>query len=52
MIKVRLECDGSWVSEDDIEVTNVEEDIQGRDVVAFDCPRCGETHTSLRVGRG
>ena len=32
---------------DDVKVVNVEEDIQGRDVLFFECPVTGEVTKSL-----
>lgn len=48
-IKVRL-CDGSAVPETSVNIANIEEDMLGRDVVTFKCPRCGCAHRSLRFG--
>ena len=49
-IKVFLHCTRDTVPESTVKITNVEEDIQGRDVVTFDCPVCGREHQSLRFG--
>lgn len=49
-IRVHLPCTDEWVEESDVEVANIEEDIQGRDVLTFRCPVCAEYHKSLRVG--
>lgn len=49
-IKVRTECDGEWIDERDVNATNIAEDFEGRDVLTFDCPKCGKSHNSLRVG--
>lgn len=49
-IRVYAECCQEWIDERDVHPTNIEEDIQGRDVLTFDCPRCGYEHKSLRVG--
>ena len=43
-------CNGDRIPEDEVDCTNIEEDMQGRDVVTFDCPNCGEEDTSLRLG--
>ena len=50
IIYVNLPCTGDKIPESEIHCTNIEEDMQGRDVVTFDCPNCGEEHTSLRFG--
>ena len=48
-IYLMLPCtQGERILESDVHLTNIEEDIQGRDVVTFDCPRCGHEHRSLR----
>ncbi len=38
------------VDEKKVKVLNIEEDFQGRDVLTFECPKCGETRKSLRFG--
>jgi hypothetical protein len=44
-------CHGSFYETDPrIEMTNIEENILGQDVVTFKCPKCGKDTTSLRVG--
>jgi hypothetical protein len=49
-IRVYAECCREWINEGDVHMTNIEEDAQGADVVTFDCPRCGHSHKSRRVG--
>jgi hypothetical protein len=50
---VYLECDKVWVSVDDVEFLDIEEDFQGRDLMTFHCPRCDREHQSLvRSGGG
>lgn len=49
-IWVTLSCDGDRVDERTVKVEDIEEDIQGRDVLTFTCPRCGEVHRSYRLG--
>ena len=44
---VRLICSGDFESVDNVHFLNIEEDIQGRDVMTFKCPMCDETHRSL-----
>ena len=50
VIRVRLACVDDWINESKVKILNVEEDIQGRDILTFTCPKCGEEHKSLRVG--
>jgi hypothetical protein len=50
-IKILLSCDGSMITESKVRVLGIEEDIQGRDVLTFQCPKCKQIHTSLRLGR-
>jgi hypothetical protein len=33
-----------------IDATNIEEDMQGRDLLTFQCPQCGEIVSSYVVG--
>lgn len=47
---VILPCSKDRVSEEDVEFLDIEEDAEGRDVLTFTCPQCGETHKSLRFG--
>ena len=49
-IQVMLTCNGEWCPEEDVQFENIEEDMQGRDILTFTCPECGEQHKSLRVG--
>ena len=50
-IEIRLPCTGEMVDETDVDIENIEEDMQGRDVVTFRCPHCAEYHKSHRYGR-
>lgn len=47
-IMVTLSCVQEAVPESLVAIENIEEDFQGRDVITFICPECGETHKSLR----
>ena len=53
MAQVLLKCEKSamteyeWVDVEDVKFLNIEEDVQGRDVMTFECPNCGESHKSL-----
>lgn len=53
MAQVLLKCEKSamteyeWVDVEDVKFLNIEEDVQGRDVMTFECPKCGESHKSL-----
>jgi hypothetical protein len=49
-VRVILTCSNAWVPEASVTVENIEEDIQGRDVLTFRCPQCGESHRSFRIG--
>jgi hypothetical protein len=49
-IRVRLACSGDMVSESNVKFEGIEEDIEGRDILTFGCPECGEIHRSLRFG--
>jgi len=49
-IVVILTCTGEKIPETDVEFLNIEEDIQGRDVLTFTCPKCKKTHKSYRLG--
>jgi len=49
-IKVYLSCTQEWVPEKTVKALNIEEDIQGRDRLTFECPKCRKQHDSLRVG--
>lgn len=39
---------GTRYEEDKIEITGIEENLQGQDVVSFECPNCGEDVRSVR----
>ncbi len=49
---VQVYCpeDQIWIDETTVETLNIEEDIQGRDVLTFKCPGCHQEHRSLRRG--
>lgn len=50
-IYVMLECrEFERIPEKEVKFENIEEDIQGRDVLTFTCPFCKKIHKSLRVG--
>lgn len=40
----------AYFDEKKVEFLNIEEDIQGRDVLTFRCPGCGRTSKSCRYG--
>ena len=48
-VKVMLTCTKDWCLEEEVESLNIEEDIEGRDVLTFTCPECGQVHQSFRV---
>ncbi len=50
MIYVIQLCNGDQVDEQTIQVENIEEDFQGRDLLTFRCNSCGELHKSFRIG--
>lgn len=50
-IVVILACDGSRIDETEVVDLDIHEDIQGRDVLVFECPKCKQQHESLRLGR-
>lgn len=43
-------CNSERVDEQDVNCTNIEEDMEGRDVVTFICLSCNKEHKSLRLG--
>jgi len=47
-IEVRCPECSEVLDEKDIDILNCEEDFEGRDVVTFECGRCGETVKSNR----
>lgn len=49
-IRVTLSCTKEFINEEDVEFIDISEDSQGRDKLTFKCPKCGETHTSYRLG--
>lgn len=46
--EVILECNQEYCPEDEVTFVNIEEDFEGRDVLTFRCPVCGEVHQSHR----
>ena len=49
-VVVTLTCTNERISETDVEIINIEEDIQGRDLLTFICPKCKKQHTAYRLG--
>ena len=53
MAEVLLECNDDpmmvmeWVDVESVTFLNIEEDFEGRDVMTFVCPKCGNSHKSL-----
>jgi len=52
MKSIRVYCGETqeWVDERKVKCVNIEEDFSGRDVLTFECPKCGKVHKSWRVG--
>ncbi len=49
-IQVVLSCTGEYFPEEEVEFGGIREDMEGRDLLTFICPKCGEEHTSYRLG--
>lgn len=49
-IKVVLSCTGDYEDEQNVQFLNIEEDFQGRDLMTYVCPKCGQEHKSYRLG--
>jgi len=43
------ECN-EWMGENITKIKNIEEGLQGRDFLTFECPECKTTQKSHRVG--
>jgi RNase P subunit RPR2 len=39
-----------WVNEENTKFVNIEEDMQGADILTFVCSDCGQTSKSRRYG--
>jgi hypothetical protein len=50
MLVVILACNKNRVKVDSVEFLDIEEDIQGRDVITFKCPVCSANHKSYILG--
>ncbi len=49
--KIMVTCTSCGrIPEDEVEFRNIEEDMQGKDVLTFKCPKCGEVRSSHRLG--
>jgi SPX domain protein involved in polyphosphate accumulation len=47
--KIKVHCpEDGWVDEQDTEFVNIEEDIQGADILTFICPHCKQQRKSRR----
>ena len=49
-IRVLALCEKLMIDESEVELTNIEENEMGEDVVTFICPICDEVHKSRRFG--
>lgn len=47
-IKVMLTCNKEWMEEELVNYIDIEEDMEGKDVLTFECPVCNEVHRSRR----
>ena len=45
---VILSCTKEFIDESNVEFINIQEDIQGKDILTFKCPKCNKQHESLR----
>ncbi len=50
MAVVYLKCTREPVPVEQVHFLDIEEDIQGADVMTFECPECGEEHKSRVYG--
>jgi uncharacterized Zn finger protein (UPF0148 family) len=50
MIRVHCGKCKKWIPEKETKFLNIEEDIQGADVLTFECPECKTTQRSRRYG--
>jgi len=52
-MRIEVRCPNCRKDHDErkVEFLNIEEDIQGRDVLMFVCPACGSEVKSLRASR-
>lgn len=49
-IKVYCKQCKEWMDESKVKFENIEEDIQGKDILYFECPVCKTQQKSHRVG--
>lgn len=48
--KVILSCVEQYIDEDKVKFIDIEEDFLGRDILTFECPKCGEIQKSFVLG--
>lgn len=48
-VEVHIPCKDIYIDEDSVKVVNIQEDMQGKDLLTFICPECGEEHTSYSL---
>jgi hypothetical protein len=50
--KVKVVCSvcKGWFNEEDVEFIQIEENMQGQDLLTFMCPVCNKPAKSLRLG--
>ena len=47
-VYIEIPCANKRVIKTEVEVLNIEEDAEGRDLLTFRCPECGEEHKAFR----
>ena len=49
--RIQVRCSKcGWIDENDTEFVNIEEDMQGADILTFICPKCKNEQKSRRYG--
>lgn len=49
---IRVYCQGckAWIDEKETKFRDISEDIQGADILKFECNKCGTESESRRIG--
>ena len=45
--KIMLPCIHEWINTGEVTFLDCSEDFEGRDVLKYRCPECGEIHESV-----
>jgi len=49
IVQVYCKTCSKWIDENTVTILDISEDIQGKDILTFDCPECHTKQDSKRI---